>query len=492
MKHTIKNTVSVMLALSMMITAFAGCKSSKNGTTSDSSDEWEIVEEVVSGSDTNSDAGDSKTSSKPDNRTDSKGNASGNSSKAGSDNGKETNLSWKEIKAMIPESAKGKTIEVYTWNAKETQASTVIDRFTKETGIKIKWTVGTDYSQIAVAARVAAGDSPDVTRVRSSLYPTNLKVLQPLSDINFNFNDKHWDKNIMKAYTVNGKTYAAMLKDSPYTQYPVVCYNSNLIENYGLEDPYALWKKGNWTWNKMHSIAGEFLEAAGEGYNGISQSSIQYADCLGVPMVTVENEKIVSNISNPKFLTACKYMAQAYSEGLYDTTPRDLDAFNSEKLLFLITSTISMRNGHYTFRELKEKGNAKCVPLPKVDGQSDYYASIDEWEAYGICKGAKNADLVPYFLRYYLDKDNYDMSSFYSDQGVQEIVKWYTTQTKWNTPNIISEFATDDSVGITMGPLSQQILATSPSQMQSRLDSYAPKFEAAAAEYNNQIKEITK
>ena len=477
MNFSIKKTLSLSLAVCMAATMFAGCKKSNEGTSSDSSDKWEIIEEIIevpnaSGSDTSSDSQASSGSS-------------GNQA-----SGKQTNLSWKEVKALIPASAKGKTIEVSSWNPLNyvKQAPTVVSRFERETGIKIKWTVTSDFDNVSVAARIAAGDAPDIVRCRGGVTPTTIKVLQPLADINYNFNDAYWDKSTEKAYTVDGKAYATSLTNSPFLGYAIVAYNTDLIDNYGLEDPYTLWKKGQWTWDKMHDIARKFLKAAGDGYNGISQSNIQYADCMGVPSVAFNGKTFYHNIDNPKFLAACKYMAQANSEGLYDSQPLDNDGFNSGKLLFLLVQTMAMRTAHNYFRELKERGLVKCVPMPAVDGQSEYYALAGEREAYGIAKGSKNADIAPFFLSYYLDEANYDMSSFYADDSVKEVVKWYSTQTTWGDPNIAATFMTADTIGMTHGPFAQQIINTSPAQMSSRLDSYVPKFDAAVDDFNAQLK----
>ncbi len=492
MNISIKRVLSLALAVCMIATLFTGCK----GDSGDDSDyEYSIVEviETVSGEtgSTDSPANTSSTSSKnPSTATSS----TGGQTASNTTTNKETNLSWKEVKALIPASAKGKTIEVVSWNPLNyvKQAPTVVSRFEKETGIKIKWTVTNDCDNIAVAARVAANDSPDIIRCRNGVTPTTIKSLQPLSDINYNFNDKHWDKQTESFYTVNGKVYATSLTNSPFLGYGIVAYNTNLIDNYGLEDPYVLWKKGEWTWDKMHEIARKFLKAAGDGYNGVSQSNLQYADCLGVPSVAFNGKAFVHNIDNQKFLTACKYMAQANAEGLYDAQPLDQDGFNSGKLLFLITQTMSMRTGHNYFRQLRESGAVKCVPLPAVDGQAEYYATSGEYEAYGIAKGAKNADIAPFFLRYYLDEDNYDMSSFYGDDTTKEVITWYQGQKTWADPNIASTFMTADTIGLIHGAFAQQIINTTPAQMQPRLDSYVPKFDAAVDDYNAQLKGIVK
>ena len=112
------------------------------------------------------------------------------------DNGKikagNTNLTWEEVKAKIPEKLKGTEITFYQWNEMSSvpDAKKVIDKFTEETGIKVNWTVTNwdDYATV-LASKVATGESPDVVRLGA----TNASVvpyLMPLSDVDYDFTDQ--------------------------------------------------------------------------------------------------------------------------------------------------------------------------------------------------------------------------------------------------------------------------------------------------------------
>ena len=486
MKKAFKTT-SLLLAFVMIFATFAGC--GNKTTTSDLSDEWEtIVEEVVVPNGESSQGGDA--SAQQGASTQQGGNTATTSNI--------TNLSWNEVKALIPADAKGKTLELISWNPMDNikQAKGVIERFTKETGINIKWTTVNDCDNIAVAARVAAGDSPDIIRCRNGITNTNLKVLQPLSNVSYNFKDSAWDKNIEALYTANGKVYATTVKGSLSTHYSGVAYNIDLIENYGLEDPYALWKKGQWTWDKMHDIARDFLKQAGTGYNGISVSNIEYAFSMGLRTTYFNGKAYATDMGNQKYVSACKYMADAYQNGLYDTQPGDFDGLNQGKLLFVTAQTLALRTGDFHARELREKGLVGFVPMPSVSGQSDYYSSYGEAEAYGICKGSKNAELVPFFLRYYLDPANYDESTYFGSKKVTEVREWYEEQIAAGKVKMLattdSTVMTNDTFGMTHGVYSTQILSTDPAQMQSRIDSFLPKMEATINDNNAELKTLVK
>jgi hypothetical protein len=56
------------------------------------------------------------------------------------------------------------------------------------------------------------------------------------------------------------------------------------------------------------------------------------------------------------------------------------------------------------------------VPLPKPTKDQSYYPSVASWRAYGICKGSKNAEATGYFIRYFLDFNNYDRDTMFKSE----------------------------------------------------------------------------
>ena len=62
----------------------------------------------------------------------------------------------------------------------------------------------------------------------------------------------------------------------------------------------------------MHEIAKQFVDAAGDGYSGISTIFGEYTYATGVPMVTTEEGQYVSNIASEEFIKAAQYMNEAY------------------------------------------------------------------------------------------------------------------------------------------------------------------------------------
>lgn len=399
-----------------------------------------------------------------------------------------TSLTWEEVKKTLPEDASGKTLEIFSWNEVTPNVRAVLDAFTEETGIKVEWvTESYDTYLSKLAARVASGNAPDVARVREEVV-TWFQYMQPVAATGYNFNDTYWDKAVMEAYTVGENCYAVNMVDSPFYQPVVVSYNTELIKKYNLEDPYTLWKNGEWTYDKMHEIAKKFVDAAEDGYSGISTLFGEYTYSVGAPMVEIVDGQYVSNITNEEFIKAAQYMNEAYAEGIYDRDIGNQSGFNNGKVLFYLDAEIGLRTGHYYMRELKNAGIVKAVPVPEVEGQDTYYQLMSENEAYGIPQKAENAELAPYLLRYMLDRNNYNMAEFYYDNAegegsILEVVDW--TRDKERV-SVLSTLC-NETANFNHGYMIQTILTCGKNQIQSEIDSKFAQGLQASIDAANKI-----
>ena len=385
-----------------------------------------------------------------------------------------TNLSWDEIKAQIPEELKGTTVTVYSWNEANaaTGAVEAIQNFQRETGIKVNWVAGSydDYAT-KISAMVTAGDSPDIVRLRDTDFAM-LNLLTPLDEVNYDFSDEAWNHDLMKQYQVNGKYYAAIMDDTPYYQPTVMYYNRSLISKYNLEDPYTLWKNGEWTWNKCMEISEQFLSQAGTNYNGVSLLfGSEYAHSLGTSFLSYDPEtsQYVSHMADPYLIKGWQFVASNVSKGLIMKDVGRYTDFESGIVLFCAESIIGARTSHFFFPTMKQEGALGVVPIPAVDGQEEYYQTLCENEAYGIAKGSKNSEAAAYFLRYYLDASHYDMDTFYCDEQAVEVAEWCKEQT---VVTDMERIIYRDQYGEGFGDMSYKLRQSDPAQIKTILDSY--------------------
>lgn len=406
----------------------------------------------------------------------------------------DTNLSWEEIKAQIPESLKGTTVTIYNWNEANLATGSVfaIQKFEEETGIKVNWVTGSyDSYATDIAAMVTAGEAPDIVRLRDADF-SMLKLLTPLNEINYDFTDQAWNHKLMQEYQVNGKQYAVALKDTPYVNPLVMYYNRAFISKYNLEDPYELWKNGEWTWDKCMEICESFLDQAGTEFNGLAMyMGTDYATSLGTSLFSYDpqSSQYVSHMSDTALVRGWQFVANNVKKGLIMDRVYQNIFFEKNLLLFCNMGGIGARTTHNYFVEHKENGTLGTVPIPKVEGQDTYYQFLTELEAYGIPKGASNPEGAAYFLRYYLDAANYDMNSFYCDDQATEVINWCMEQ------DFISDMQRiiyKDQYGVDWTDIAYNLMTSDPGQIKTHLDTYSPIIDVIVQTGNDVLSGLSK
>ncbi len=337
---------------------------------------------------------------------------------------------WKELLASMPEKLRGTTVTFFNWNppSEYTGATTVMNNFTKETGIKIEW-VTQDYDTYLtkLASMVASDTAPDFARTRGPLV-ANMQSFQPLSAAKFDFTDAAWDKDVMKDYSIKDKAYATSLNNTHLGSMSVMFYNKALIDKYDYEDPYKLWKDGKWTWDKFLDMTKEFKKDAGTefGAGAWEWSGLSLIFGVGGPY-EYDGTKYRSVLNESKFISVTQELADLYNT---DNLIHEYGSgeFDRGELLFWSGFSIYGRRLNSYFSTLKRAGTLYAVPLPSVDGQKVYYQGRNEYEAYALVKGAKNPEAVPYFLRYFLNPDNYDLDAFWTNGQMAEVYNWCMSQ----------------------------------------------------------------
>ena len=486
MKKICQALLCIILLLSIvLIPTSCGSKASTK-TPSSSSEETSDVEseddfddeesEPEETEDTKSNAASSKvTSSKTSSKSSGSSKASSQSTSSNAASSKE--LSWKQVLEQMPKDLKGTTIEIYSWNpASEAPGATkVISDFEKASGIKVKWTQGSyENYNTEIAARIAAQKSPDVVRMYLPWEetPGQISFLQPLSVSGYDFGDTAWDKDVMNAYSRKGKAYATNMKNTLLNQPGVMMYNKNIISKYDLDDPYSLWKQGKWTYKKFMDICKAYKSETNKSAWTVLNGQ-DYMAWLGLTgPIAFDGNSYSSALGDSKVIAAYQATCDLVQAGIIDKTLWNMSAFESGDIPFFSLSIISARRTHPWLTDMKSKGNLGVAPFPSIEGQNAYYQPFREMEAYGIPKGAKNAKAVPYFLRYYLDGNNYDQKTFFNDSTILEVYNFCMKQQKKVTSN-----AHD-------GDMTYELFGVPSAQVSAVLEKNAPTFKARANELN--------
>lgn len=233
-------------------------------------------------------------------------------------------------------------------------------------------------------------------------------MFQPIDDY-VDLNSDLWAKTkaACDSFMFNGKHYIAVVGTSPNY---VCMYNKTTMKENGYEDPADLFAKGEWDWDVFTEMCLDFTDSEAEKYalDGYWYSKAISESC-GVPMIGLEDGKVVSNMADPKIEKVQTMMYNLQKNGV--VFPRSDnnwktrgDGANGEGLgsyltlfipigLWAIEDTVEKTK---TFGDM-EAGEIMFVPMPK-DPDSDTYYLSSRVSGYNICTGAPNPQGVSAFL----------------------------------------------------------------------------------------------
>lgn len=334
----------------------------------------------------------------------------GNSATASTSGGNKTTGGGNSAAGTYPSSIEGKTIEVFNWNpaSEYTELPTLISAFEKASGCKVKWTIAaySDYN-VELAGRIAANNAPDVVRFTEANV-AELELTQPLANSGYDFSGSEWDQTLMKYYTVNGKAYATNRANSFVNSPYVLGYNKDLISTYDFEDPYTLWKNGKWTMEKLVEMCEAFYKSTGSQGCHTYKYDSYLLNCGYQGIIGYKDGKYTNNMSDKKCLSIWSKMYTWNTNGVFQHKNWDRTGFINGKYLFMEIMAIHLRTSNPYYTDLISTGSLGVVPWPAplASDSSTAYTSFGEYEAYGIAKGSKNAEAVPYYLDYVLNSDN--------------------------------------------------------------------------------------
>ncbi len=260
----------------------------------------------------------------------------------------------------------------------------------------------------AVTAAAMSDDCPDLTVYWGELLPKGFsnglyREIDDLVDLNgFGWKDT---KVVADRYMFNGKHYVC----TPYVaDGGVLFYNKATIKEYNLEDPRELFRKGEWTWDKMLEMMKTFSDpndTDGDklgryGIDGWDPGDSMYHTC-GVPLVTMdENGKLQNNIDDPAIERAMNWVLEFRKQNVgfprwdneWNIAP---ERIKSGKTLFYINGL--WEYNRFTIGDLAIGENACFVPYPRDPNADAYYriAGIDAYMPFG---GAKNTEAVSAWL----------------------------------------------------------------------------------------------
>ncbi len=227
-------------------------------------------------------------------------------------------------------------------------------------------------------------------------------MFAPVDDY-IDFSSELWEdvEDLNDSFIWDGKHYVCAVQATGDNV--AVVYNRKTVAEAGLEDPAQLYADGNWTWDTFQDMLEKFVDPDNQKY-GIDGWWFEFGlmNTIGIPPVSLEDGKLVSNIGTPEMERVQNWMYDLYTNnciaiGVGDYGWEAKPSFIGEgKLLFYPV-------GLYTFYTEKEQWtktygeDAFFVPMPK-DPEADEYYIPTGMEAYMFVAGGSNPEGVAKYL----------------------------------------------------------------------------------------------
>lgn len=281
-----------------------------------------------------------------------------------------------------------------------------LELFEQKYGGKVEYvatTWNTRYDDLATA--VMGKNSPDFFPASDmDTFPKGAikGMFDPIDDV-IDLDSDLWasTKTASDQFIFNGKHYVAVIDIA--TNY-VCVYNRTTIENNGYDDPAELFANGEWNWDTFSEMCLDFVDADNDMYalDGYWYNKALSESC-GVPLIGLEDGKIVNNMSDPAIEKAQDFMYELQKNNVvFDrssnnwntrgdgTTGMGLGTYQTLFIpvgLWALEGTVDSTK---PFGDM-EAGEIMFVPMPK-DPDSDTYYISSRVGGYNLCKGAPNPE----------------------------------------------------------------------------------------------------
>ncbi len=348
----------------------------------------------------------------------------GDKKPTGGGNG-ESAASEEEFFLDMPSELRGTKVQFATWiDHNATETANTLRGFERETGMKIEIVAVPQSSYIQkLNSLIAADEAPDVI-VDNNEFPNTLRLLAPLSweENAIDPKDPFWDQAITNTYTLGDKTYLVNAKNSTFNMAGnYVLYNKTALEENGIKTPKQLMEEDNWNLDSFIVLLRQMKQRYMQDKKPAWVSIGAIMDMMGAGQIVLNKEtnQFENGLRSPEALAALQWCIKYKEEGLIDLSQGGTGGNMREGGLSL-DGCYSLRSkpGWYYDDKWEDYEGVIC---PKVNATDADYPKTSANRSYGICKAAKNPKGAGYFLRYFLNGDNYDLNEVYKNEWCAQL-----------------------------------------------------------------------
>ena len=270
----------------------------------------------------------------------------------------------------------GKSFKILYWYTPDNSVERKIKAFNKAHNANLKMEIVNEDPNVAMAKSIASGKPYDIVANHGNYFPQTIfqDIYEPLESYisKDDMYDSSSPENGGLLSTVNdrfawgGHYYALGSAKSVYQN--LIYYNKKLFKESGLEDPWELYKKGQWNWDKIKEMSAKVTDLA-NGVSFFTVTSLNTWNTINaVEGISLNNGVYSENVSSERFIQSAQAYKDLYLGADAMAIEAEGDPFMSGKLYLNMNVTDS-----YTFYANKVKvsssfgkkiENLGTVPVP--------------------------------------------------------------------------------------------------------------------------------
>ena len=285
---------------------------------------------------------------------------------------------------------------------------------------------------------IKSGDSPDAFPAEISRMPCSVgadKLFQPIGDIiDFETEEFAPYSKIQQSLKYIGNDYVPIFSSTPHS---LLWYRSSVIKEAGLEDPWELYEKNEWTWSKFLSMCESFSDSEEKKY-GVDGYFVERGilATTGKGIIGIEDGLLKSNADDEKIISAMDFLRQfATSQKNLRYPKEEENNWSPSYSEWANGNTLFYQDGLWrydeTWRLYKKKNEwsddeINFIPFPRCDDEQSYYQEYNcAQDTYMLPIGSKNTEGYKALV--------YSAAYLYNDSSAQtRLSEEKKTEYDWN------------------------------------------------------------
>ena len=387
----------------------------------------------------------------------------------------------------VPAKLSGQKIKMMLWWDAAAHDRAEADLFYEKTGIQVTFEASTiDKYQSTLSGKIMAGTPPQCAAILSEWYPQPITrgLMQPIKNTGWDYTNKEDDiysLGMMQQFAYKGEMYGVALKGSNAPTYEVMFFNKEVLESFGVkEDPYELWKKGQWNWDTCLEIARACTDAKSERYGIVCLSQFYWMLSAGQDFVLSDGNGLVNNIKSSKLLESWTHAwDMIYTYKVMPTNfTQQMELFYAGIVAMFGTGSYFMQDDTSSTQYVPQnvKFDYGVVPFPSPAGMSAVAASEGIVWGFPVKTSGDKLQAAMWWLRYHMDDSKYGERYFYPKEECWEIMSWMSAQKvqSYNSVGVIGYGGKHNAYSIQYSVID---MATTRAAIKTNLDSWYTEID---------------